>query len=113
MRTSVAMMDTPPRPFVMVHSSAPGPSGKIWDDVSRQQVDLPGVVGHGAEHEVFETGPHEVGDPRLDPVDASDHVALLEMRVGTVGSHDSEERFPRRFDRLGVVLGLDEMDEVA
>src|SRR2546425_687310 len=78
-----------------------------------QQVDLRGVVGHRAQHEVLEAGVHQVLDARVDAIDRADHVALLQVLPGAVRAHGAQERRLRPGHRLVVALVLHQVDEVA
>src|SRR5262249_2877893 len=72
-----------------------------------------GVVGHGSQHEVLEPGLPQVVDTRVDTVDVSDHVALLEVLVTPMRTHDAEEGRLRLRHRLLVAHRIYKVYEVA
>src|SRR6266511_5783398 len=76
---------------------------EVLHDLLGHEVDLPGVVGDRAEHEVFEPRLPQVVDPRVDAVDAAYHVALLQVLVAPVRAHGAKERRLRL--RHGLVEG--------
>src|SRR5262245_37433538 len=96
--TATCLMPNPPYGWTPVKARriacACLPLPEVRRDSLRDQVDLLRVVGHWPEDQVLEAGLHEIGNPGVDPIDATEHVALLEVVVGAVGSHDPQERLP-------------------
>src|ERR1700675_3806540 len=75
-------------------------SGEAWHHALGEQIDLLRIVRHGAEDEILEPGADEVGDARIDPVDAARHVAFLKVFPGPVSAHGPDEWRPALLERL-------------
>lgn len=86
---------------------------EVFHNLVGQEVDLFRIVGDGSQHEVLEPRLPQIVDTRVDAVDASDHVALLQLIVAPMGAHDAQERRLRPGHGLLMARRIHEVGEVA